>query len=122
MVIPKTPMHHHIPIELDPPDFRKYRKILNPITSPSAAERMSDVVLEYATRFIDDVIEAGECDFASVIGVPAAITIDWLGCRCKTGGGTPRLITPCLPPSRAAPSMSTPRRSSCRAYPGRWPR
>lgn len=49
MVIPKTPMHHHIPIELDPPDFRKYRKILNPITSPSAAERMSDVVLEYAT-------------------------------------------------------------------------
>jgi len=79
VVIPKTPMHQHIPIEIDPPDFRKYRKILNLITSPSAAERMSDVVLEYTTRFIDDVIEAGECDFASVIGVPAAVTIDWLG-------------------------------------------
>ena len=79
VVIPKTPMHHHIPIEIDPPDFRKYRKIINLITSPSAAERMSDVVLEYTTRFIDDVIEAGECDFSSVIGVPAAVTIHWLG-------------------------------------------
>ena len=79
VVIPKTPMHHHIPIEIDPPDFRKYRKIINLITSPSAAERMSDLVLEYTTRFIDDVIEAGECDFASVIGVPAAVTIHWLG-------------------------------------------
>ena len=72
-------MHQHIPIEIDPPDFRKYRKILNLITSPSAAERMSDVVLDYTTSFIDDVIEAGECDFASVIGVPAAVTIHWLG-------------------------------------------
>ncbi len=44
-MIPKTPMHHHIPIEIDPPDFRKYRKIINLITSPAAAERMSDLVL-----------------------------------------------------------------------------
>ena len=36
VTIPKTPMHHHIPIEIDPPDFRKYRKILNAITSPAA--------------------------------------------------------------------------------------
>ncbi len=79
MVIPKTPMHHHIPIELDPPDFRPYRKIVNLITSPSAAERMSGLIGDYTTWFIDDVIEAGECDFASVIGVPAAVTIAWLG-------------------------------------------
>lgn len=79
VVIPKTPLHHHIPIEIDPPDFRKYRKIINLITSPAAAERMSDVILDYTTRFIDDVIEAGECDFSSVIGVPAAVTIAWLG-------------------------------------------
>jgi cytochrome P450 len=79
VVIPKTPMHHHIPIEIDPPDFRKYRKIINLITSPAAAERMSDLILDYTTWFIDDVIEAGECDFASVIGVPAAVTIAWLG-------------------------------------------
>jgi cytochrome P450 len=28
VVIPKAPMHHHIPIEIDPPDFRKYRKVI----------------------------------------------------------------------------------------------
>ena len=123
VVIPKTPMHQHIPIEIDPPDFRKYRKIINLITSPSAAERMSDVVLEYTTQFIDDVIEAGECDFASVIGVPAAVTIRLAG---AAGAGLAavrrQLITPCWPPSRAAPPMFTPRRLSCRACPGRWPR
>jgi len=28
VVIPKTPMHFHIPIEVDPPDFRKWRKLI----------------------------------------------------------------------------------------------
>jgi cytochrome P450 len=79
VVIPKTPMHHHIPIELDPPEFRKYRKILNVVTSPESAARMADMVHRYTTWFIDQVIEAGVCDFATVIGVPAVVTIDWLG-------------------------------------------
>ncbi|OZC48112.1 cytochrome P450 [Rhodococcoides fascians] len=79
VVIPKTPMHFHIPIELDPPEFRKYRKIVNPITSPAAVEKMKDLVEHHTTAFIDSVIEAGECDFTSVIGVPAIVTVDWLG-------------------------------------------
>jgi cytochrome P450 len=79
VVIPKTPMHLHIPIEIDPPEFRKYRKLINPITSPAAISRMTDLVVKYTTWFIDQVIEAGECDFASVIGVPSIVTVDWLG-------------------------------------------
>jgi cytochrome P450 len=79
VVIPKTPMHHHIPIELDPPEFRRYRKIINVVTTPGAAERLTGTAGKYTTLFIDEVIESGECDFASVIGVPAAVTIDWLG-------------------------------------------
>jgi cytochrome P450 len=79
IVIPKTPMHFHIPIELDPPDFRKFRKIVNLITAPAAVERMAGLVDHYTTWFIDDIIESGQADFADVIGVPAALTIDWLG-------------------------------------------
>ena len=41
VVIPKTPMHLHIPIELDPPAFRPYRKIVNAITAPAAIDRMT---------------------------------------------------------------------------------
>ncbi|MEY9212206.1 cytochrome P450 [Thermobifida halotolerans] len=79
IVIPPTPMYHHIPIEVDPPEFRKYRKIVNQITAPSAVKRMEEMVERYTTAFVDSVIEKGECDFTTIIGVPAIVTIDWLG-------------------------------------------
>jgi len=79
VVIPKTPMHLHIPIELDPPEFRLYRKIINPITAPVAVERMKGLVDRHVDGFIDSVIELGECDLTSVIAVPSIVTVDWLG-------------------------------------------
>jgi cytochrome P450 len=83
VVIPKTPMHLHIPIEFDPPEFRKYRKIVNPIAAPAAVDRMAPMIKKYTTWFIDQVIEAGECDLAQVIGVPSIVTVDWLGLPVK---------------------------------------
>ncbi|MEU7693817.1 MULTISPECIES: cytochrome P450 [Microbispora] len=79
VVIPKTPMVLHIPIEIDPPDFRKYRKLVNMLTAPAAVGRMLDMIEHYTRWFIDRVIETGECDFAEIIGVPSIVTIDWLG-------------------------------------------
>jgi cytochrome P450 len=79
IVIPPTPMHFHIPIELDPPDFRKFRKVVNLITAPAAVARLEGLIDQYTTWFIDEIIEEGKADFADVIGVPAALTIDWLG-------------------------------------------
>jgi cytochrome P450 len=79
VTIPKTPMHHHIPIEIDPPDFRKYRKILNAITSPAAIVDLIPRIQHHTTWFIDRIIERGRCDFAEIIGVPAITTVEWLG-------------------------------------------
>jgi cytochrome P450 len=79
VVIPKTPMHLHIPIELDPPAFRPFRKIVNAITAPAAIGRMTDMIEFYCTWFVDQVIERGVCDFTEIIGVPSIVTIDWLG-------------------------------------------
>jgi cytochrome P450 len=78
-VIPKVPVHLHIPVELDPPDSRPYRKILNPMTTPAAVQRLRPRISAITTWFIDQVIEQGECDLAAVIGVPAVVTLDWLG-------------------------------------------
>jgi cytochrome P450 len=78
-VIPKVPVHLHIPVELDPPDSRPYRKILNPMTTPAAVQRLRPRIGAITTWFIDQVIEQGECDLAAVIGVPAVVTLDWLG-------------------------------------------
>ena len=79
VVIPKTPMHMHIPIELDPPEFRKYRKIINPITAPAATANMENMIKKYVTWFVDEIIELGEGDISTTIGVPALVTVDWLG-------------------------------------------
>lgn len=78
-VIPKAPVRLHIPVELDDPEHRSYRRILNPVTSPAAIAGLEPMIRHWATWFIDQVIEDGACDFASVIGVPAVVTLDWLG-------------------------------------------
>ena len=41
--------------------------------------RLRPRIAALTTWFVDQVIEAGECDLASVIGVPAVVTLDWLG-------------------------------------------
>ncbi|MFC4001250.1 cytochrome P450 [Prauserella oleivorans] len=79
IVIPKAPTAFHIPIELDPPQFRSYRKIVNNVTSPAAIRKLDPVIDRFVTGFIDEIIETGEADLAFVAGVPAAVTVEWLG-------------------------------------------
>lgn len=78
-VIPKAPSRLHIPVELDPPEHRSYRKLINTLTAPAAVAELQPMIDRWTTWFIDEVIEAGACDLASVIGVPAVVTLDWLG-------------------------------------------
>lgn len=79
VTIPKAPTAFHIPIEIDPPDFRPYRKAVNQVTAPAAVEELDEVITHYVTGFIDTIIEKGSADLAIVASVPAAVTVDWLG-------------------------------------------
>lgn len=79
VTIPKAPTAFHIPIELDPPAFRPYRRAVNQVTAPAAVENLDAVIKHYVTGFIDTIIEGGSADLAIVASVPAAVTIDWLG-------------------------------------------
>lgn len=79
IIIPKAPTAFHIPIELDPPTFRSYRKVVNAVTSPAAVRELGCTIDKFVTGFIDEIIESGEADLAFVAGVPAAVTVDWLG-------------------------------------------
>lgn len=79
VTIPKAPTAFHIPIELDPPAFRPFRKAVNQVTAPAAVENLDEVITHYVTGFIDTFIELGAADLAVVASVPAAVTIDWIG-------------------------------------------
>lgn len=79
VTIPKAPTAFHIPIEVDPPNFRPYRKAVNQVTAPVAVANLDEVVTHYVTGFVDSIIEQGSADLAIVASVPAAVTLDWLG-------------------------------------------
>jgi cytochrome P450 len=59
-----------IPIELDPPDQRKFRKILDPLFTPKALERLADPVEQLVNELIDGFANETEIDFAKHFSVP----------------------------------------------------
>lgn len=70
-----------IPIEMDPPDFLAFRRMLHPMLSPAAVDRMTPVIERFVHGAIDAVIESGHCDFVHDLAepVPAMSTLYKLG-------------------------------------------
>ncbi len=59
-----------IPLQIDPPDQKKYRKLLDPIFAPRKMAAMDDEVSKLVNHLIDQFIERGEVDFAKEFSVP----------------------------------------------------
>ena len=78
--IPSPPVRG-IPVELDPPDHTKYRKLLNQIFSPAAVEARRSRIEEIARSFVESVAARGECDMVNEIAVPilGTVTLELLG-------------------------------------------
>jgi cytochrome P450 len=79
--IPKRPSRVQYPLELDPPQSTPYRKILNPLLSPAASERLRPGVRDRVHWCIDQFVERGSCDLVAELtsAVPSSVTADWLG-------------------------------------------
>jgi cytochrome P450 len=63
----KRPM---IPLQIDPPDHKKFRKLLDPIFAPRKMAAMEDEVAELVNQLIDGFIADGEVDFAQRFSIP----------------------------------------------------
>ncbi|GAA3938468.1 cytochrome P450 [Microbacterium soli] len=83
ITLPQKPMHIHLPIELDPPESQKYRSIMNKLITPRRVSTLMPMIEKYVDMFIDELIESGEADFSTLTGVPAIVTITWLGAPLK---------------------------------------
>jgi len=70
-----------VPIEMDPPEFFAYRKLLTPWFSPGSAKRLIPYIRDVTTFCIDRVIETGTADLVNDIAgpVPAILTLHLLG-------------------------------------------
>ena len=59
-----------IPLQIDPPDHKKYRKILDPLFAPKQVAPLEPAVAKLVNDLIDGFIDRGRCDFAKEFSVP----------------------------------------------------
>jgi len=59
-----------IPLESDPPDHARYRKLLNPLFTPKMMADFEPVVRQHARRLIEGFADRGTCEFFSEFAVP----------------------------------------------------
>lgn len=81
LLIPKMTRPLVVPSELDPPEQRDYRRMLNPLFTQRSVEDMRPKVSAWTSYFLNEIAPLGKCDvveaFASA--VPACVTLEWLG-------------------------------------------
>ena len=63
----KRPM---IPLQIDPPEHKKFRKLLDPIFAPRKMQAMDAEVSALVNNLIDGFIDKDEVDFAKEFSVP----------------------------------------------------
>lgn len=69
---PPTPGHTRalIPLEVDPPEHRRYRTIVDPLFRPNAIAHIADSVRKYAIELVDNMVEKREFDFMTEFAQP----------------------------------------------------
>ncbi|MGW0173708.1 cytochrome P450 [Rhodococcus sp. NPDC003322] len=72
-------------LEMDDPDHRTYRAVLNPYLSPAAVARWEPFIHQVVRASLDERIETGSIDFVDDLAniVPAVLTLAMLGIPLK---------------------------------------
>jgi cytochrome P450 len=72
-------------LEMDDPEHRIYRNVLNPYLSPAAVKRWQPFIDEIVRACLDEKIEEGSIDFVDDVAniVPAVLTLAMMGIPLK---------------------------------------
>ena len=70
-----------IPLQIDPPDHKKYRKLLDPIFAPREVAKLEESLTAAVNELIDRFIDSGEVDFSAEFSTlfPTRVFLDLLG-------------------------------------------
>ena len=106
-----------IPLEFDPPEHTKYRRLLSPQFVPRAIQTLEPKVRRIVRGLIDAVAPKGSCDFHEEIAtpLPSEMFLALMGLPMRTSpsscaGGTNRSGPTWSPVTSRVPSASGPRR------------
>jgi len=64
-----------IPLQIDPPDHKKYRKLLDPLFAPREVARLEADVAALTNDLIDRFVGRGGCEFNGEFAVPLPCTV-----------------------------------------------
>jgi cytochrome P450 len=78
--IPEAPYENAL-VEMDPPEWNAFRRVLNPMFAPAAVERLQPELARFTDMAIDGHASTGEIDFVLDLAnpVPAQATLAFLG-------------------------------------------
>ena len=70
-----------IPLQIDPPEHKKFRKLLDPIFAPREVAKLEESLITAADELIDTFIERGEVDFSKEFSTlfPTRVFLGLLG-------------------------------------------
>ncbi len=64
-----------IPLQIDPPEHKKYRKLLDPFLEPRKMARLESDVVDLVNELIDRFESRGSCDLVADFAVPLPCTV-----------------------------------------------
>ncbi len=64
-----------IPLQINPPDHVKYRRLLDPLFAPKQVALLENDVRKLSNQLIDDFIDRGECEFNGAFAIPLPCTV-----------------------------------------------
>jgi cytochrome P450 len=64
-----------IPLQIDPPDHKRYRKLLDPFLEPRKMARLEDEVVRLVNEFMDRFSARGSCELLQDFAVPLPCTV-----------------------------------------------
>jgi cytochrome P450 len=80
---PRDPNNYFymIPLEIDPPEHRKYRGLIDPMLTKNAVAALESSIRQLANRLIDQFIDKGGCEFTTDFGrpLPVSVFLDLMG-------------------------------------------
>jgi cytochrome P450 len=64
-----------IPLQIDPPEHKSYRKLLDPLFAPKQVALLEDRTRALVRKMVDQVAESGRCNFHHAVAEPLPTTV-----------------------------------------------
>jgi cytochrome P450 len=70
-----------VPLNVDPPDHVRYRKLLDPLFAPRRIDVLEDDIAARVNHFLDTFVEQGTCDFTAEFAelFPSSVFLGMMG-------------------------------------------